>query len=52
MAKLLFLISLLSFVSVLGVKDKNRHEGGKKNEVALDPAVITFIDYTSVAQIV
>lgn len=52
MAKLLFLISLLSFVSVLGVKDKNRHEGGRKNEVGLDPAVITFIDYTSVAQIV
>ena len=52
MAKLLFLISLLSFVSVLGVKDQNKHEGGRKNEVGLDSAVITLIDcFTSVAQV-
>ena len=49
MAMLLFMFSLLSFASVLWVKDKNKHEGGRKNEVGLDPPVITIIDYTSVA---
>ena len=39
-------------MSVLGVKDKNKHEGGRKNEVGLDSAVITLIDcFTSVAQV-
>lgn len=42
MAKLLFLISLLSFVSVLGVKDKNKHEGGRKNEI-LDVSAVDII---------
>ena len=54
MAKLLFLISLLTFVRVLGaVKDQNKHKDGRKNEVGLDPGVITLIYcFTSVAQLV
>ena len=44
MAKLLFLIAvvfaLVSFVTVLGVEDKHKHEDGRKNELGLDPGVI------------
>ena len=41
-----FLISLLSFVSVLRVKDKCKHSGEKENEVGLDPAVTTWLTAT------
>ena len=36
-------------MSVLGVKDKSKHEGERKNEVGLDPAAIAFTDcYTMI----
>jgi len=45
MAKLLFLLiavvlALVSFASVLGVNDKDKHEDERKNEVNLHPDLI------------
>ena len=45
MAKLLFLLiavvlATVSFVSVLGVNDKSKHEDERKNEVNLHPDLI------------